>query len=196
MSILTPPLSKRGILKALGQDPSKSDVLTVSTNPDGGLGIRANDASPAISLPIEKSKRLLVQMAGGAIYVRYAFDATWEAVQKILIDKARAAYKNNPVEFGGCNKIPVATADADTATVWGTTVASWYWDGNDIVITFDFHKTSALSTIRLPAVAEGWVVTPIDASGVTLFSPVVDGGQVGVACTAPYGYAQYRVSAA
>ena len=37
MSILTPPLSKRGILKALGQDPSKSDVLTVSTNPDGGL---------------------------------------------------------------------------------------------------------------------------------------------------------------
>lgn len=35
MSILTPPLSKRGILKALGQDPSKSDVLTVSTNPDG-----------------------------------------------------------------------------------------------------------------------------------------------------------------
>ena len=36
MSILTPPLSKRGILKALGQDPSKSDVLTVSTNSDGG----------------------------------------------------------------------------------------------------------------------------------------------------------------
>ena len=35
MSILTPPLIKRNILKALGQDPSKSDVLTVSTNPDG-----------------------------------------------------------------------------------------------------------------------------------------------------------------
>ena len=35
MSILTPPLSKRGILKALGQDPSKSDVLTVSTNLSG-----------------------------------------------------------------------------------------------------------------------------------------------------------------
>ena len=35
MSILTPPLSKRGILKALGQDPSKSDVLTVSTNSYG-----------------------------------------------------------------------------------------------------------------------------------------------------------------
>ena len=32
MSILTPPLSKRGILKALGQDPSKSDVLTVPNN--------------------------------------------------------------------------------------------------------------------------------------------------------------------
>ena len=37
MSILTPPLSKRGILKALGQDPSKSDVLTVSTNLSGGV---------------------------------------------------------------------------------------------------------------------------------------------------------------
>ena len=37
MSILTPPLSKRGILKALGQDPSKSDVLTVSTNSSGGV---------------------------------------------------------------------------------------------------------------------------------------------------------------
>ena len=37
MSILTPPLSKRGILKALGQDPSKSDVLTVSTNSAGGI---------------------------------------------------------------------------------------------------------------------------------------------------------------
>lgn len=42
MSLLTPPLSKRGILKALGQDPSKSDVLTVSTNPDG-LVIIAGD---------------------------------------------------------------------------------------------------------------------------------------------------------
>ena len=124
MSILTPPLSKRGILKALGQDPSKSDVLTVSTNSSGVMGIRADDASPAIPLPVEKSKRLLVQMSGGAIYVRYAFDATWDAVQKVLIDKARSAYKNNPVEFGGCNKIPVATADADTATVWGTTGAS------------------------------------------------------------------------
>ena len=40
MSILTPPLSKRGILKALGQDPSKSDVLTVSTNSDGGIGVQ------------------------------------------------------------------------------------------------------------------------------------------------------------
>ena len=37
-----PPLSKRGILKALGQDPSKSDVLTVSTNPDGRLGYSQN----------------------------------------------------------------------------------------------------------------------------------------------------------
>ena len=46
MSILTPPLSKRGILKALGQDPSKSDVLTVSTNSDGGLGLSA-PAGPA-----------------------------------------------------------------------------------------------------------------------------------------------------
>lgn len=63
------------------------------------------------------------------------------------------------------------------------------------LVTFDFHKTSALSTLRLPAVAEGWAVTPIDVSGVTLFSPVVDGGQIGVACTASYGYAQYRVSA-
>ena len=39
MSILTPPLSKRGILKALGQDPSKSDVLTVSTNSSGGVDL-------------------------------------------------------------------------------------------------------------------------------------------------------------
>ncbi|MFM7010797.1 MAG: hypothetical protein ACKO0Z_15990, partial [Betaproteobacteria bacterium] len=90
----------------------------------GGVGIRASDASPFIPLPVEKSKRLLVQFFGGAIYVRYSFDATWDAVQKILIDKVRAAYKNNPVEFGGCNKIPVGTADSDTATVWGTTGAS------------------------------------------------------------------------
>ena len=37
MGILDTPLSKKGILKALGQDPEKSNVLTVSTNPDGGL---------------------------------------------------------------------------------------------------------------------------------------------------------------
>ena len=43
MSILTLPLSKRGILKALGQDPSKSDVLTVSTNPDGVVRVLAGD---------------------------------------------------------------------------------------------------------------------------------------------------------
>lgn len=84
----------------------------------------------------------------------------------------------------------------NSADVPDATVASWYWDGADIVVTFDFHKTSALSTLRLPAVAEGWAVTPIAVSGVTLFSPVVDSGQIGVACTASYGYAQYRVSAA
>ena len=44
MSILTPPLSKRGILKALGQDPSKSDVLTVSTN-SSGLVVKAGDVT-------------------------------------------------------------------------------------------------------------------------------------------------------
>ena len=43
MSILTPPLIKRNILKALGQDPSKSDVLTVSTNPDGVVRVLAGD---------------------------------------------------------------------------------------------------------------------------------------------------------
>ena len=55
MSILTPPLSKRGILKALGQDPSKSDVLTVSTNPDGGNEISASGVTvakiPLVSQP-------------------------------------------------------------------------------------------------------------------------------------------------
>ena len=37
MGILDTPLSKRGILKALGQDPEKSNVLTVATSPSGGV---------------------------------------------------------------------------------------------------------------------------------------------------------------
>ena len=48
MSILTPPLSKRGILKALGQDPSKSDVLTVSTNLSGGIANRRRGVTSEI----------------------------------------------------------------------------------------------------------------------------------------------------
>ncbi len=75
------------------------------------------------------------------------------------------------------------------------TVSTWYWDGDEIVVTVDFHKVSTLSTIGLPAVAEGWAVTAIESTAVTLFSPVVDGGQIAVACTAAYGHAQYRVSA-
>ena len=43
MSILTLPLSRKSVLKALGQDPSKSDVLTVSTNPDGVVRVLAGD---------------------------------------------------------------------------------------------------------------------------------------------------------
>ena len=43
MSILTLPLSRKSMLKALGQDPSKSDVLTVSTNPDGVVRVLAGD---------------------------------------------------------------------------------------------------------------------------------------------------------
>ena len=50
MSILTPPLSKRGILKALGQDPSKSDVLTVSTNSSGGVEFDAPTTDAIIAI--------------------------------------------------------------------------------------------------------------------------------------------------
>ena len=53
MSILTPPLSKRGILKALGQDPSKSDVLTVSTNSNGGA--RLSSALPVARLSYDRA---------------------------------------------------------------------------------------------------------------------------------------------
>lgn len=64
MSILT-PLSKRGILKALGQDPSKSDVLTVSTNLSGGIG-----------------KYLPSKLTGTALAVGGAFSAVPEALKR------------------------------------------------------------------------------------------------------------------
>lgn len=107
-----------------------------------------------------------------------------------------AAYPSNIPPAGTVAKATAYRHIYNSAATPDATVASWFWDGNDIIVTLDFHKTSALSTISLPAVAEGWAVTPIDVSGVTLFSPVVDGGQIGVACTASYGYAQYRASAA
>ena len=47
MGILDTPLSKKGILKALGQDPSKSDVLTVSTNSSGGVEIEGGSEARA-----------------------------------------------------------------------------------------------------------------------------------------------------
>ena len=65
MSILTPPLSKRGILKALGQDPSKSDVLTVSTNSSGGLG--SSSAGPIFSGPLPVYAVQSMLGAGGHI---------------------------------------------------------------------------------------------------------------------------------
>lgn len=107
-----------------------------------------------------------------------------------------SAYPSSIPLAGTTVKVTAHRHVFNCAAVPDATIASWYWDGADIIVTFDFHKTSALSTIALPAVAEGWAVTPIDVSGVTLFSPVVDSGQIGVACTASYGYAQYRVSAA
>ena len=48
MGILDTPLSKKGILKALGQDPEKSNVLTVATSPSGELGKLRRGTSTAI----------------------------------------------------------------------------------------------------------------------------------------------------
>ena len=63
MSILTPPLSKRGILKALGQDPSKSDVLTVSTNLSGGVV-----SVPTYIKPANFSACIVASLSAGATY--------------------------------------------------------------------------------------------------------------------------------
>lgn len=106
-----------------------------------------------------------------------------------------SAFALNIPTVGAVAKVTAYRHIYNCAAAPDATVASWFWDGSDIIVSLDFHKTSALSTIQLPAVSEGWAVTPIDVSNVTLFSPVVDGGQIGVACTASYGYAQYRVSA-
>ena len=50
MGILDTPLSKRGILKALGQDPAKSDVLTVATSPSGEVGKSALSGAGALAI--------------------------------------------------------------------------------------------------------------------------------------------------
>ena len=65
MSILTPPLSKRGILKALGQDPSKSDVLTVSTNPDGVVEFDAPTTDAIIAIAGDASSGSAAQIVDG-----------------------------------------------------------------------------------------------------------------------------------
>ena len=66
MSILTPPLSKRGILKALGQDPSKSDVLTVSTNSDGGVSVEAVVNNSSVSLSASVSGNYFPTVGGAS----------------------------------------------------------------------------------------------------------------------------------
>lgn len=81
---------------------------------------------------------------------------------------------------------PTATPDA--------TVATWYWDGDEIVVTVDFHRTSSMCAISLPVVTEGWSITTIESTAVTLISPVVDGGRLAVSCSATYGHAQFRIA--
>ena len=65
-----------------------------------------------------------VEVSSGEVYVRTAWDATYDAVQKVLISTTRTAQANNPVEFGGARKIPVATAASATASTWAGSGAS------------------------------------------------------------------------
>ncbi len=69
-------------------------------------------------------KSFTVQVSAGAVYVRTEWDATWDSVQKVLIDTARTAYANNPVEFGGARKIYASAAASATASEWASTGAS------------------------------------------------------------------------
>ena len=80
-------------------------------------------------------------------------------------------------------------------TVPDATVATWFVDDNDVIIVLDFHKTSELSRVILPAFCNGWSCSLIDSQNVTLLSNIIiDSGGVAVACTATYGYAIIRVA--
>lgn len=75
------------------------------------------------------------------------------------------------------------------------TVATWFVDGSDVVVVLDFHKTSALSRVILPAFCDTWRCSLVDSQNVNLLSDlVIDGGGVAVTCTATYGYAIIRVA--
>lgn len=76
-----------------------------------------------------------------------------------------------------------------------TTINTWYIDGPDVVVRVDFHKTSAMTKIALPAFAEGWVARVVDAQNVSVLSPVVDNRELAVSCGSTYGYAVIRLSA-
>lgn len=80
-------------------------------------------------------------------------------------------------------------------TVPDATVATWFADGDDVVIVLDFHKVSTLSRVILPSFCDGWRCSLLDSQNVTLLSDIViDSGGVAVACTATYGYAIIRVA--
>ena len=79
MSILTPPLSKRGILKALGQDPSKSDVLTVSTNSSGGVEFDGPTAAAIAALGGTSTPTNLAVAARGATTLDVTSDTGTDA---------------------------------------------------------------------------------------------------------------------
>jgi len=75
------------------------------------------------------------------------------------------------------------------------TVATWFADGDSIVVILDFHKTSDLSRVILPACCDNWRCSMLDSQNVKLLSDIViDSGGISVSCTATYGFAVIRVA--
>ena len=76
-----------------------------------------------------------------------------------------------------------------------STVFTWYYDNNDIVVVFDTHVTGAMIKLPLPQIFNGKNVTVVEKhANVTVHSEIVSEGGVLVSTINSYGYATLKLS--
>ncbi len=139
------PYAEAALLMATGLFDSQQIPVTSAVDPvtgmveisASGLKVRAAYVDPSKT---DSFKAVVTEAGTGYVFVRYAWDATYDAVAKVRIYSTDQS-ANGPVDFYGIKSIPIATANSASAVIAAYLVGTSIASEGDSAGTFNYNAT-------------------------------------------------------